>query len=58
LRAQGDVSVADRLAMLREHRAELGDRIRALRRNARALDAKIDHYERLLDGQPGTEDTT
>lgn len=34
--------------MLHEHRAELGDRIRALRRNARALDDKIDHYERLL----------
>ncbi|MFE0523046.1 MerR family transcriptional regulator [Streptomyces sp. NPDC058954] len=58
LRAQGNASVADRLAMLREHRAELTDRIRALRRNARALDAKIDHYERLLDGQPGTEDPT
>ncbi|WP_458242742.1 MerR family transcriptional regulator [Streptomyces sp. MAI_2237] len=58
LRAQGDASVADRLAMLREHRAELADRMRALRRNARALDAKIAHYERLLDGQPGTEDPT
>jgi len=61
LRAEGDVSVADRLAMLRGHRAELADRIRALRRNARALDDKIDHYERLLDEtheQPGTEDLT
>ncbi|NUP43067.1 MAG: MerR family transcriptional regulator, partial [Streptomyces sp.] len=56
LRAEGNVSVAARLAMLREHRAELGDRIRALRRNARALDDKIDHYERLLDEQSGTED--
>ncbi|MEU9391370.1 MerR family transcriptional regulator [Streptomyces sp. NPDC048324] len=58
LRARGDVSVADRLAMLREHRAELADRMRALRRNARALDAKIHHYERLLDEQTGTEETT
>ena len=61
LRARGDVSVADRLAMLRGHRAELADRIRGLRRNARALDDKIDHYERLLgtmQEQPGTEDPT
>jgi len=57
LRARGDATVADRLAMLREHRADLADRIRALRRNAAALDDKIDHYERLLD-QPGTDDLT
>ena len=56
LRAEGNGSVTARLAMLREHRAELGNRIRALRRNARALDDKIDHYERLLDGRSGTED--
>ncbi|MET9379644.1 MerR family transcriptional regulator [Streptomyces sp. NPDC002928] len=57
LRAQGDTSVADRLAMLREHRAELAERIRALRRNAAALDDKIDHYERLLhEERPGTDD--
>ena len=48
LRAAGDVTVADRLAMLRAHRAELADRIRALRRNATVLDNKIDHYEQLL----------
>lgn len=42
LRAAGNVTVPDRLAMLREHRAELADRIRALRRNAATLDAKID----------------
>ncbi|POX49015.1 MerR family transcriptional regulator [Streptomyces sp. Ru72] len=61
LRAQGDVTVADRLAMLREHRAELAERIRALRRNAAALDDKIDHYERLLGdmpAQPGTDERT
>ncbi|WP_406328649.1 MerR family transcriptional regulator [Streptomyces sp. NBC_00203] len=55
LRARGDVSVPERLALLREHRADLADRIRALRRNAAALDNKIDHYERLLD-QPGSDD--
>ncbi|MFF3908796.1 MerR family transcriptional regulator [Streptomyces sp. NPDC001848] len=59
LRARGDATVADRLAMLREHRAELAERIRALRRNAAALDDKIDHYQRLLDErQPGTDEAT
>ena len=69
LRAAGNVSVADRLAMLREHRAELADRIRALRRNATVLDKKIDHYEQLLldevehdhdhdHEQPGSDEPT
>lgn len=51
LRAAGEATVGERLAMLREHRAGLADRIRALRRNARALDTKIGHYEQLLSGQ-------
>ncbi|WP_427923577.1 MerR family transcriptional regulator [Streptomyces sp. cg40] len=69
LRAAGNVSVADRLAMLREHRAELADRIRVLRRNATVLDHKIEHYEQLLleeleereeseHEQPGSDGTT
>ncbi|MFE0513898.1 MerR family transcriptional regulator [Streptomyces sp. NPDC058964] len=60
LRAAGDATVAERLAMLRAHRAELADRIRALRHNATALDDKIDHYERLLaeEPQPGTDEPT
>ncbi|MFG2122216.1 MerR family transcriptional regulator [Streptomyces sp. NPDC048710] len=59
LRAQGDATVADRLEMLREHRAELADRIRELRRNAVTLDDKIDHYQRLLhERKPGTDDLT
>jgi DNA-binding transcriptional MerR regulator len=63
LRAAGNGTVADRLAMLREHRAELADRIRALRRNATVLDHKIDHYEQLLldeveHEQPGSDRTT
>lgn len=59
LRAQGDATVADRLAMLGEHRAELADRIHTLRRNADALDDKIDHYQRLLhERQPGTDERT
>ncbi|MGW3208012.1 MerR family transcriptional regulator [Streptomyces sp. NPDC001135] len=57
LRSEGDATVTDRLAMLREHRAELAGRIRALRRNAVALDDKIDHYERLLHAwQTGTDE--
>jgi hypothetical protein len=45
--------------MLREHRTELAERIRALRRNAAALDDKIDHYERQLEQQrPGTDERT
>ncbi len=55
LRHAGDATVPDRLAMLREHRADLADRIRALRRNAASPDDKIDHYERLLD-QPGSDE--
>ncbi|MFE8945603.1 MerR family transcriptional regulator [Streptomyces sp. NPDC003233] len=59
LRAEGDATVADRLAMLREHRADLAERMRALRRNASALDDKIAHYEGLLhDGRPGTDERT
>ncbi|KOV65779.1 MerR family transcriptional regulator [Streptomyces sp. MMG1121] len=59
LRAQGDTTIAGRLAMLREHRAELADRIRSLRRNAAALDDKIAHYEGLLpEEQPGTDELT
>ncbi|MFJ5309558.1 MerR family transcriptional regulator [Streptomyces sp. NPDC088350] len=67
LRAAGNVTVADRLAMLREHRAELADRIRALRRNAAVLDNKIDYYKQLLldednhdhdHEQPGSDETT
>jgi len=55
LRAVGDATVADRLAMLREHRRDLTERIRSLQRNATALDNKINHYEELLDQQLETD---
>jgi len=55
LRADGDATVADRLAMLQTHRQSLDARIRSLRRNASALDQKIEHYEQLLAEQSGTE---
>ncbi|WP_188197360.1 MerR family transcriptional regulator [Nonomuraea sp. SYSU D8015] len=49
LRRQGNATVADRLALLRHHRAHLDDRIRRLQTNGQALDDKIRHYERLLE---------
>ncbi|MFI6782087.1 MerR family transcriptional regulator [Micromonospora sp. NPDC050276] len=55
LRAVGDATVADRLAMLREHRRDLTERIHSLRRNATALDNKINRYEELLDQQSETD---
>ncbi|MCX4091986.1 MerR family transcriptional regulator [Nocardia sp. alder85J] len=55
LRAGGDPTIAQRLAMLREHRDDLEQRIRDLRRNATALDRKIDDYVRMLIRQPGGE---
>ncbi|MGW1065962.1 MerR family transcriptional regulator [Streptomyces aureus] len=55
LRSRGDETVPERLAMLREHGAGLRERIRALRRDASALEDKIDHYERLLE-RPGSDD--
>jgi DNA-binding transcriptional MerR regulator len=55
LRAVGDATVADRLAMLREHHRDLTERIHSLQRNATALDNKINHYEELLDQQLETD---
>lgn len=51
LRSGGPATVADRLIMLRDHRRQLEKRLRGLRRAAKALDAKIGHYEQLLTGQ-------
>lgn len=48
LRRGGDSTVADRLKLLREHRAHLTDRIRQLQANGRALDDKINNYEHIL----------
>lgn len=41
LRRGGDTTVADRLALLREHRVRLTERIRRLQANGAALDDKI-----------------
>lgn len=49
LRRGGDATTADRLALLREHRARLDRRIRDLQDSGRALDHKIDHYEHLME---------
>lgn len=48
LRRGGDATVADRLTLLREHRARLTERIHRLQANGHALDDKIDYYENLL----------
>jgi DNA-binding transcriptional MerR regulator len=48
LRRQGDTTVADRLALLRDHRARLAGRIRQMQTSGLALDHKIDYYENLL----------
>ncbi len=50
LRRAGAATVADRLELLREHRARLAEHIRRLQVNGRALDDKITHYEKLLEG--------
>ncbi|WP_329541058.1 MerR family transcriptional regulator [Streptomyces sp. NBC_01358] len=55
LRGAGDATITDRLTMLRTHRGALADHMRSLRRNAKALDNKIKHYEQLLTERPGTD---
>lgn len=49
LRQSGASTVGERLALLREHQAELRRRIRLLQENSRALDEKITHYEQILE---------
>lgn len=51
LRAAGDTTVSDRIAILRDHFDGLAEHIRALQQNALALDDKINHYEQLLNTQ-------
>jgi DNA-binding transcriptional MerR regulator len=48
-RRSGESTVADRLALLREHRTELAERIRAMQANAVAWDNEIFFYERMLE---------
>lgn len=51
LRAVGDPSIPDRIAMLRTHADGLADHIRTLQQNALALSEKIAHYEQLQNAQ-------
>ncbi|WP_125609630.1 MerR family transcriptional regulator [Specibacter cremeus] len=51
LRAAGDTTISDRIAILRDHSDGLAEHIRALQQNALALDDKINHYEQLLNTQ-------
>jgi len=55
LRAEGDATLGERLALLREHRDDLAARLRRLRDHEHALHDKISHYEGLLATQPGTD---
>lgn len=48
LRAQGDATMGQRLALLRDHRTALEQHIERLRRHAETLDAKITHYQDVL----------
>ncbi|MCG5220441.1 MerR family transcriptional regulator [Streptosporangium sp. KLBMP 9127] len=48
LRRAGTATVPDRLALLRDHRIRLDERIAHLQANGHALDDKIRHYEHLL----------
>lgn len=55
LRRDGDRTIAARLSLLREHRAEVERRITDLREHLSALAHKIDHYEGVLDEYAGTD---
>ncbi len=48
LRAAGDTTIAERLTLLLDHRQALERRIADLRRNAAAIDAKVDYYRTVL----------
>jgi DNA-binding transcriptional MerR regulator len=55
LRGAGPSTVADRLDLLLDHRAEVENRIRSLHANAGALDQKIRFYEGLIQSQSERE---
>lgn len=55
LRRAGETSMRDRLGLLTRHGDDVERHIAALQGHLEALHTKIDHYQRLLDEQPGTE---
>jgi DNA-binding transcriptional MerR regulator len=55
LRRAGNVSVPDRIDLLAAHRDQVERHIASLRGHLDALEAKIDHYQRLLAHQPETD---
>lgn len=55
LRRAGETSVPERLELLTRHGEDVERRIAALQGHLEALQPKLDHYQRLLDQQPGTE---
>ena len=60
VREDDDATVANRLAVLQEHRVEVQRRIRELERNLDHVESKIAHYRRRLHAQdtPGERVST
>jgi DNA-binding transcriptional MerR regulator len=54
LRRAGDAGVPDRLELLTRHRDDVEGHIASLQGHLIALEAKINHYQRLLGQQPET----
>lgn len=55
LRRAGDAGVPDRLDLLTRHRDDVEGHIASLQGHLVALEAKINHYQRLLGQQPETD---
>jgi DNA-binding transcriptional MerR regulator len=55
LRRAEDASVADRIELLDAHRNQVQRQIAVLQGHLQALSTKVDHYQRLLDQQPGPD---
>ncbi|MFZ6745043.1 MerR family transcriptional regulator [Undibacterium sp. JH2W] len=53
LRAQGEMSLQERLTMLKLHRQRLATTISELVANASALDDKIQIYQKMISNKPG-----
>lgn len=55
LRRDGERTTADRLALLRRHRAEVEQRVTDLHEHLHALAGKIRHYEGVLHEHAGAD---
>ncbi|WP_206435638.1 MerR family transcriptional regulator [Actinobaculum sp. 352] len=57
LRARGDETLAERMAMLHEHRKNVEQEIARWQENLGRLEHKIDHYQKLLKARPSGDHT-